>query len=86
MRKFPDYWGEKMNNEFGWTTRLVAPLVGRYIYGRLKREENRLAAGRSYEPSSFCEKNAAALALKNAAAERSVGHRGIFSGTEPVYQ
>jgi hypothetical protein len=49
---------------FGWKTRLVAPLVGRFAWIALKREEARLAAGRSYEPHSFHEKNAAALALE----------------------
>ena len=54
--------------EFGWGTRLVAPLIGRYVFGRLKREELHLAAGHSYEPRSFCEENAAAVALKMASA------------------
>jgi hypothetical protein len=51
---------------FGWKTRLVAPLIGRYAYSRLIKEEERLAAGQTYEPRSFCEKNAAALALEKA--------------------
>lgn len=50
--------------EFGWKTRLVAPLFGRYAYGRLKREEARLAGGWTYEPVCACEKNAAAMALE----------------------
>jgi len=54
--------------EFGWGTRLVAPLIGRYVFGRLNREELRLAAGHSYEPRSFYEENAAAVALKMAPA------------------
>ena len=49
---------------FGWKTRLVAPVIGRYVYRSLKKEEERLAAGVSYEPRSFCEKNPAALALE----------------------
>jgi hypothetical protein len=49
--------------EFGWVTRLVAPLIGRFAYFTLKREEARLAAGWSYEPASFSERNAAALML-----------------------
>ena len=53
-----------MYAEFGWKTRLVAPLIGRYVYNCLKKEEERLAAGYAYEPRSFCEKNAAALALE----------------------
>jgi radical SAM superfamily enzyme YgiQ (UPF0313 family) len=50
--------------EFGWKTRLVAPLFGRYAYGRLKREEARLSGGWTYEPVCTCEKNAAAMALE----------------------
>ena len=56
--------------EFGWKTRLAAPLFGRYIYSRLKKEEECLAAGNTYEPRSFCENNAAALALNKAHAVR----------------
>ncbi len=41
----------------------IAPLIGRFAYFTLKREEERLAAGLNYEPVSFYEKNAAALAL-----------------------
>ena len=49
---------------FGWKTRLVTPLIGLFAWIALKREEARLAAGWSYEPSSFHDKNAAALALE----------------------
>jgi len=49
---------------FGWKTRLVAPLIGRFAWIAVKREEARLAAGWSYEPCSFHEKNAAAVALE----------------------
>jgi len=55
---------EDIYTEFGWKTRLVAPLIGRYVFKRLKKEEEHLAAGRTYEPRSFCEYNAVALALK----------------------
>jgi len=54
---------EDIYTEFGWKTRLVAPLIGRYVFKRLKKEEEHLAAGRTYEPRSFFEYNAAALAL-----------------------
>jgi radical SAM superfamily enzyme YgiQ (UPF0313 family) len=50
--------------EFGWKTRLAAPLIGRHVFRCLKREEERRATGQTYEPRSFCEENAAALALK----------------------
>ena len=51
---------------FGWKTRLVAPLIGRFALISLKREEARLAAGWTYEPTAFHEKNAAAVALEQA--------------------
>jgi hypothetical protein len=51
---------------FGWKTRIVAPLLGRFAWLMLKREEARLAAGWTYEPRSFLEKNEAAIALEKA--------------------
>jgi radical SAM superfamily enzyme YgiQ (UPF0313 family) len=49
--------------EFGWLPRICAPLIGRYLYTALLREEKRLAAGWTYEPKTFYEENPAALAL-----------------------
>ncbi len=40
---------------FGWKARLLAPLVGRYIYGKLQAEEARLKSGWTYEPPTFYE-------------------------------
>jgi radical SAM superfamily enzyme YgiQ (UPF0313 family) len=56
---------QSLHEEFGWTTKLLAALCGRYIYTILKREEKRLAHGWVYEPGSFYEKNAAAIAMEN---------------------
>ncbi len=53
-------------DNFGWKTRLVAPLIGRHVYSRLMKEEQRLVDGFSYEPRSFCEKNRAAQELEKA--------------------
>ena len=52
--------------EFGWSTRVITPLIGLHVYSRLKKEEELLAAGHTYEPSSFNERNAAAVALEKA--------------------
>ena len=49
---------------FGWKTKLIAPLIGRYTLRSLKKEEERLAHGWTYEPCSFYEKNEAAKALE----------------------
>jgi radical SAM superfamily enzyme YgiQ (UPF0313 family) len=51
--------------EFGWKTRMVAPLIGRYVYRSLKKEEARLAGGWTYEPVCTRENNAAAMALES---------------------
>jgi radical SAM superfamily enzyme YgiQ (UPF0313 family) len=48
-------------HEFGWLPRITAPFIGRYLHYTLKREEKQLAAGWTYEPSTFYEKNPAAL-------------------------
>ena len=50
--------------EFGLKTRIIAPLVGAFCYGTIRREERRLAKGWTYEPTTQYEKNAAALALE----------------------
>jgi len=48
---------------FGWTTRLITPMLGSFVYWKLKNEEERLASGWTYEPACFCEKNPAARLL-----------------------
>lgn len=50
--------------EFGLTSRLLAPLAGRYVHAMLRREDRRLRGGWTYEPPTFYEMNqAAALAV-----------------------
>ncbi|MDO8724151.1 MAG: cobalamin-dependent protein [Syntrophales bacterium] len=56
---------------FGWITRIAAPLIGRFAYRSLQKEEARLAEGQTYEPVSIYEKNAAALALESVALARA---------------
>ena len=56
---------KRLYQEFGWKTRLFAPLAGSYLYHNLKKEEARLQNGWNYEPHAFYEKNAAALALEH---------------------
>lgn len=50
-------------SEFGWKTRLIAPLVGCYAFRRLLKEERQLSNGWQYEPQSYYEKNPKAAAL-----------------------
>lgn len=56
---------ERLYEEFGWTTKIIAALSGRYIFYMMQKEERRLARGWTYEPASFYEKNASALALEH---------------------
>jgi len=53
--------------EFGWKTRIVAPVLGRFAHYAMKKEQKRLVAGFSYEPRAFYEKNAKALELESPA-------------------
>ncbi len=45
--------------EFGWKTRLAGELGGRWLVRRVRKEEKRLAEGRTYEPSTFYDRNPA---------------------------
>jgi len=67
--------------EFGWKTRIIAPLLGMFIKGAMKREQKRLDAGWTYEPAMFYEKNAKALALETSACakkETCAVRAGVF--------
>ena len=49
---------------FGWKTRILAPLIGAYVFRKLRQEEVRLTTGWTYEPTCIYEKNGAARALE----------------------
>ncbi len=55
---------EEMGREFGWKSRLVAPLLGRFLLLTMWREARRLERGWAYEPPTFYELNDAAKAVK----------------------
>ena len=48
--------------EFPVKARIAAPLVGRYLAFKLRREERRLHDGWTYEPPTFREANQLASA------------------------
>ncbi|MGO9111272.1 MAG: B12-binding domain-containing radical SAM protein [Thermoguttaceae bacterium] len=50
---------KELNEEFGWKSRLMSLVGGPYVYWKLRSEEKRLAAGWTYEPPTFYEKNSA---------------------------
>ncbi|OQY60613.1 MAG: B12-binding domain-containing radical SAM protein [Desulfobacteraceae bacterium 4572_88] len=64
IRKQMDDLLRDICEEFGAKTKIAAPLMGRYLYTLLKKEDRQLATGKTYEPETFYEKNAAALALE----------------------
>ncbi len=69
---------QELYREFGWKTRVFAPLAGSYLHRSFRKEEVRLQNGWSYEPHAFYEKNAAALTL-----ERQRKGRKSFRSTVP---
>jgi len=48
---------DELHGEYGWRSRISAPIVGRYLYYKLWREEQRLADGWTYEPPTYYETN-----------------------------
>lgn len=51
----------EIHQEFGLKSRLVAPIVGRFIRLMIRREDRRLRRGWTYEPPTYYERNLAAL-------------------------
>ena len=48
---------EELHGEFGWRSRLAAPIAGRYLYHQLQKQQKMLEAGWLYEPPTFYETN-----------------------------
>jgi hypothetical protein len=48
---------DDLHAEFGWKSRLAAPVAGAYLYRMLRREERRLENGWTYEPPTYYETN-----------------------------
>ncbi len=55
-----------MHREFGFKSRITAPIAGLYIYWSILKEEKRLSNGHTYEPQTFYELNTAAKRLLSA--------------------
>jgi hypothetical protein len=76
---------QDLNRTFGLRTRLLSPLIGRYILSKIKKEEVRLAAGWSYEPTAFFEENEAARLLRQQDGKRTRHRIGILPlSADPV--
>ncbi len=48
---------KELHAEFGWRSRLAAPIAGRYLYSKLKKQQQMLDDGWTYEPPTFYESN-----------------------------
>jgi hypothetical protein len=55
IRRRLDETLQELYGTFGIRARLLAPLVGRYIFRCLTREQQRLDAGWTYEPPTICQ-------------------------------
>jgi radical SAM superfamily enzyme YgiQ (UPF0313 family) len=49
---------DDLHAAFGWKSRLASALGGPWVLRQIRKEERRLAAGFSYEPPTFFERNA----------------------------
>jgi hypothetical protein len=47
----------ELHAEFGWRSRLAAPIAGRYLYRKLREQQKMLEDGWTYEPPTFYETN-----------------------------
>jgi hypothetical protein len=48
---------QELHAEFGWKSRLISLLASRWLLGRIRKEEKRLAAGFVHEPPTAYERN-----------------------------
>jgi hypothetical protein len=62
---------KEMHAEFGWKSRIASAIGSRWLLWRVRKEEKRLAAGFSYEPQTFYERNAAVTDRPEAQLSRS---------------
>lgn len=72
-------------SEFGWKTRLIAPVMGCYAFLRLLKEDRQLSNGWQYEPQSHYEKNPKAAALHSQQHHRcQAGHNPFVTTPAPL--
>jgi radical SAM superfamily enzyme YgiQ (UPF0313 family) len=48
-----------LHAEYGWKSRVYSAIGGRWVLRQIRKEEKRLAAGWTYEPNTFYERNSA---------------------------
>jgi len=69
--------------EFGWKSRFFGEIGGRWLLRKVRQEEKRLAAGWTYEPPTFYERNAACTEQPAAALCRYVTPRVLPPPSAP---
>jgi hypothetical protein len=57
---------KELHDAFGWKSRIASAIGSRWLLWQVRKEEKRLAAGFSYEPKTFYERNAAVTDLPQA--------------------
>ncbi len=73
MRAKMDAILNDLYREFGWKSRFFAAVGGRYVAWTIRREEQRLARGWTYEPPTFYEQNEPAAKLAAPAGPGAAG-------------
>lgn len=63
---------------FGWRSRIAAPIAGRYLFAKMRRQDKLLRNGTTYEPPTFYETNhvdgpANATPIKSVLARNNIG-------------
>jgi radical SAM superfamily enzyme YgiQ (UPF0313 family) len=57
---------KELHAEFGWKSRVFSALGSRFLLWKIRKEEQRLTAGFSYEPETFYDRNPAVTDLPRA--------------------
>ena len=68
---------DELHAEYGWKARLFSALGGRWLLRQIRKEEQRLANGWTYEPPTFYERNAAVTDRPQAALCRAATPREV---------
>lgn len=70
---------KEIHAEFGWKSRFFSSVGALYVLWKIRREEKRLAAGWTYEPKTWYERNAAVADRPEAALGRYATPRASVS-------
>ncbi len=74
---------KEIHAEFGWKSRLWSSIGALYVLRKIRREEKRLAAGWTYEPKTWYERNAAVTDRPEAALGRYATPRASVQSPMP---